>query len=168
LTVPFEDRLEGASVMRRLCIVLVVLGGWLVSTTAPAAAAPPSSTRHVVGTDGGLYISCQGFDVWFSADYEATFTDFHDGSGDVVRSTMHLQFSGTLYNEANPSRSLPYQGIANFTWFGDTLRATGTYVAWIDGKPVQLETGLALVDNATGDVTLHGLWQDALLCVPLA
>lgn len=153
--------------MRRLLVVSIIAGAWLVSTAGSGLAASPSSTRRVQGTDSGLYISCPEFDVLFTATYEATFTDFLDGSGNVVRSTLHLQFTGTLYNESDPARSLPYQGIANFTWTVDSQRGTGTYIAWINGKPVQLETGIAIIDYSTGDVILHGLWQDQLLCGPL-
>ena len=149
--------------MRRLLLVSIIAGAWLVSTAGPGLAAPPSSTHHIQGTDAGLYISCPEFNVLFTATYEATFTDVLDGSGVVVRSTLHLQFTGTLSNASEPARSLPYQGTANFTWTADGQRATGPYVAWISGKPLLLETGIAIIDSS-GDVILHGLWQDQLLC----
>jgi hypothetical protein len=148
-------------------VMTIIAGAWLASIASPSWAAAPSSTGLVSGVDQGLYISCPGFDVGFTATYEATFTDFHDGTGNVVRSTLQLRFTGALYNETEPARSLPYQGTANFTWTADGQRATGTYIAWISGKPVQLETGIAIIDYATGEVILHGLWQDQVLCAPL-
>jgi hypothetical protein len=167
VTLSSEGHTKGVSVMRRLVIVSIIAATSLVSAAGPSSAAVPTSTRHVTGVDGGLYISCPEFDVGYTAAYDVTFTDFHDANGDVVRSTEHLQFTGTLFNESDPVRSLPYLGNAYFSNTADGLAATGNYVTRIDGRTVQLETGIARVDYSTGEVILHGLWQDELLCAPL-
>jgi hypothetical protein len=154
--------------MRRWMIVSIVAGMWLVSMAGPSSAAAPTSTRHTSGIDEGNYISCPGFDVGFTAAYNATSTTFYDGSGAVVRSTEQFRFTGTLFNESHPSRSLPYEGDAYIAWTPERQSAMGNYMTRINGRAVQLETGIAHVDFSTGDVTLHGLWQDELLCDPLS
>jgi hypothetical protein len=166
-TLSNEGHAKGVGVMRRLMIVSIIAATSLVSSAGPSSAAVPTSTRHVTGVDSGFYISCPGFDVGYTAAYEVTITDFLDRGGEVARSTEHLQFTGTLFNENDPTRSLPYIGNAYFSNTADGLAATGNYVTQIDGRTVQLETGIARVDYSTGEVVLHGLWQDELLCAPL-
>jgi hypothetical protein len=134
----------------------------------PSSAAAPTSTRHTSGVEDGFYINCPGFDVGFTAAYDATSTNFYDRSGAVVRSTEQFQFTGMLFNESSPSRSLPYEGNAYIAWTAERQAAMGNYITWINGRAVQLETGIARIDFSTGEVTLHGLWQDELLCGPLS
>ena len=146
--------------MRRFCIAAVAVGA-LALGVQPASAASPAVTHRDTGTlDGPYGITCNGFYVVAHADWTTTSMDLGD------RSTEHLWFSGTLSNSNESSKSVPYWGDSLFVWEGDTFMATGTYHARIDGRMVQLETGIAAFDGVNW--TIHGPQNDTMLCDALA
>jgi hypothetical protein len=68
--------------------------------------------------------SCGSFVVLFTVNAEGTNISFYDEQSQLVKQIRHLQFTGTLYNSSDLSKSVPYEGA--FTRVYDAATNTAT------------------------------------------
>jgi len=97
--------------------------------------------------------------------------DFYDSNGTLVLERRHVQYSGVLYNESDPSRSVAYTGdfTLTFDFVANTLTITGLndHVTVPGQGVIHLTAGLTVLYPDT--VVEHGPNGDmTTLCGALA
>ena len=132
--------------MRRLLIVIALIGALAVPATAGAASGPViTPVSRVVTTPIPFGASCGSFVVLFTVNAEGTNISFYDEQSQLVKQIRHLQFTGTLYNSSDLSKSVPYEGAFTRTFDAATNTVTLTGLRFKVQLPgegvVALDTG---------------------------
>lgn len=156
--------------MRKTIPFLVIAA--LLSFGVPASAAPPVITReHVDYTVPEAYgVSCDGFEIMFTASADHLWMDFYDDAGNLMVTTLHFSFTGTLYNSTDLTKDVPYDGRGYWTWDWadghgiDTFR----YTATIDGRRVQILTGQDVYNWDPIWLIWHGIDGASIACEALS
>lgn len=157
---------------RSFFAVAAVALGALVAAGAASASGPVISENNDTTPQSIIeWGDCPGFiiDATFMADRRNE--DFYDSQGNLVLERRHVSFTGTLYNDSDPSRSLPYSGdfTRTFDFVNGTFTQTGlgTHVIVPGAGVINLSAGLFL---ATPDsVVQHGPDGDLTqLCAALS
>jgi hypothetical protein len=115
--------------MKKL-LLLVALSVPLVLAAGAAAAAPVITyTTDQIAQPIPFGINCGSFKVLVTLDAEGTNINFLDDANQLVKQIRHVQFTGTLYNSADLSKSVPYEGDFTRTWDGvaNTTTFTGVH-----------------------------------------
>ncbi len=154
----------------------------VAAIAAAAALAVPAATRA-----GGPTITydndttpqtivdwgdCPSFQIDATFMAQRRNEDFYDDQGNLVLERRHVDFSGTLYNAAEPSHALTYEGHFTRTLDvgGQRLTITGlmAHVIVPGSGPVLLAAGELSIDFADGGVVTHGPDGDlTALCAAL-
>lgn len=90
--------------------------------------------------------------------------DFYDANGNLVLERRHISFTGVLYNDSDPSKSVPYEGHFDliFDFAAGTVKNTGlvTHVIVPGQGVINLTAGLfyagpgfAIEHGPSGDLT---------------
>jgi hypothetical protein len=89
--------------------------------------------------------------------------DFYDSNGNLVLERRHISFTGVLYNDSDPSRSLPYEGTFTLTidfaagtvknsGFGHVI-VPGEGVIWLNAGLFFAGADFAIQHGPSGDLT---------------
>jgi hypothetical protein len=145
----------------------------LLWPASPASADQPIIVRHdhfEYATPAPYGVSCDSFDVWFTASADHTWMDFYDKSGSLARETLHFTFTGTLYKGSDLSMTVPYEGRGYFVWDFQHGREMWhyNYTATIDGNSVKVVAGADAYYYETFQYFFHGLADWAPVCAALA
>ena len=95
------------------------------------------------------WADCSGFQIDATFMAQRRNETFYDSSGQPVLQRRHVQFTGTLYNAGDPSKSVVYTGdfTRTFDYTTGVLRLTG-----LDSHAVL--PGLGVVEVNAGDLVL--------------
>jgi hypothetical protein len=111
--------------MRRLLIAIALIGALAVPASVGAASGPViTPVSRGVTTPIPFGANCGSFVVLFTVNAEGTNISFYDDQSQLVKQIRHVQFTGTLYNSSDLSKSVPYEGA--FTRRFDTATNTAT------------------------------------------
>ena len=97
--------------------------------------------------------------------------DFYDAQGNLALERRHVDFTGTLYNESEPARVVPYEGhfTLTFDFAANSLTLTGlnTHVIVPGSGVINLTAGIT--EFTPTDAIEHGPNGDLTeLCAALA
>ena len=161
--------------MKRIVLLLIATAVTLGVAPALASASGPvitfdNDTAPQTIIDWG---DCHGFRIDATFMAQRRNENFLDAQGNLILQRRHVDFSGTLYNAANPSHALPYAG--HFTRTLDIAASTLTFNGLlahviVPGSGVMLlAAGDLSIDLASGDVVTHGPNGDlTALCAALS
>lgn len=155
-----------------LVLAVVVIAGLAIPAASIASGPVISENNDTTPQFIEQWGDCPGFtiDATYMADRRNE--DFYDAQGNLVLERRHVQFSGVLYNESDPSRSLTYTGDFTLTFddVANTLTVTGLndHVIVPGQGVVHLTAGLTVM-YPDGGVVEHGPNGDVTkLCTALA
>jgi hypothetical protein len=104
------------------------------------------------------WADCAGFQIDATFMAQRRNETFYDSSGQPVLQRRHVQFTGTLFNAAAPSKSVTYTGdftrTFDFTTGDLTLNGLDSHAVVPGGGVIELNAGDTVV-SAT-DVVFHG------------
>lgn len=104
------------------------------------------------------WADCVGFQIDATFMAQRRNETFYDSNGQPVLQRRHVQFTGTLYNAAAPSKSVTYTGdftrTFNFATGQLSLNGLDSHVVVPGGGVIELNAGDTVV-SAT-DVVVHG------------
>ncbi len=159
--------------MRRSLIVLTVVAASVMAAASPAVAAKPTiwKQQYVYGPDPEFYgVSCGSFDIMFTADSHQLWMDFYNNDGTLARETVQFSFTGMLYNGADLSKKVAYEGGGYWWMYTEADQATSVYhyKATIDGQVVPFFIGSEVFTKHSGDWMFHGLEDYDAVCAALS
>ena len=153
------------STSRSLLTLVVVAAVGLAASGTSLASGPLISENDDTTPQSIIeWGDCPGFMI--DATYMANRRneDFYDAQGNLVLERRHIQYTGTLYNAADPGHTLSYSGafILTFDFVANTVRNSGLVDhVIVPGKGmINLTAGLFLAGpdwsvehGPSGDVT---------------
>jgi hypothetical protein len=160
--------------MNRIIPLLIAAAVALGVAPASASASGPVITFDNDTTPQSItdWADCPSFRIDATFMAQRRNENFMDANGNLILQRRHVDFTGTLYNAANPSRALPYEG--HFTRIEDVAASTLTFdgllsrVTLPGSGVIFLSAGVELNNDANGDVVTHGPDGDlTALCAAL-
>ena len=157
----------------RSLFALAVVGLIALVTAAASTAGGPVITENNDTTPQTIieWADCPTYVI--DATYMANRRneDFYDSQGNLVLERRHISYTGMLYNESDPSKSLPYEGdfILTFDFVAGTVKNSGLvgHVTVPGQGVINLTAGLFLA--GPNYVVEHGPNGDVTqLCAALA
>ena len=154
-----------------LAVAAVAIGALLVPVVSSASG--PVITERDDTTPQSIieWADCPGFviDATYMADRRSE--SWYDAQGNLLLERRHISYSGTLYNDTDPSKALPYEGHFDliFDNVAGTVRNTGLVGhVIVPGQGVINATAGLFVGTDSGFVQ-HGPNGDVTqLCAALA
>jgi hypothetical protein len=155
-------------------VVAVAAAGALAGPAATLASGPvityDNDTTPLTIEDWG---DCPGFQINATFMAQRRNEDFLDAQGNLILERRHVDFTGTLYNAAEPSHALDYEGhftrTLNLSQGRLTINGLMAHVIVPGSGAILLAAGDLSVDLDSGDVVRHGPDGDLdALCAALS
>ena len=144
--------------MRRLrltlTLALALVISLLAATTARADGPVITPVSRIVTTPIPFGASCGSFSILFTVDFEGTNISFYDEQNQLLQQIRHGSFTGALYDSADLSKTVPYEG--HFTRTFDATTNTITveglrFQVLLPGQGiVAMDAGRQVIDTLTG------------------
>ena len=110
-----------------LAVATVAMGALLIPAASVASGPVISQNNDTTPQTIIEWGDCPGFmiDATYMANRQNE--DFYDSQGNLVLERRHVSYTGVLYNDSNPSKSLPYSGtfILTLDFVAQTVKNSG-------------------------------------------
>lgn len=140
--------------MARRIVALASAALLMILVAAPAASAVPPEKFNYEFDEVFLLGSCDGFDIYQDDHAKVAETWHYNRDGSVDRIHFHMDFEGVVYNEQDPSKTLPGSGHVN----ADTDESFEVwtqrglyYKVKLPGGGVVIDAGPFVVDVSSGE-----------------